>query len=84
MKEQIVRVSPIRTAKVLAVLYFLMGLPFIGLMAITYMLATAAEPKISLLIFLPFAYLIFGVIFTAIGALAYDVVAKWVGGVEHT
>lgn len=41
-------------------------------------------PGIGLLVAMPFLYLIFGFIFTAIGAWVYNLVAKWVGGIEYT
>lgn len=33
---------------------------------------------------MPFIYLIFGFIFTALGAWVYNLVAGWVGGIEYT
>jgi len=84
MKKQIINVSPFQTAKVFAVLYFLMSLPLIGLMAIMFSFSPGPKPGLGFLIFLPFIYLIFGFIFTAIGAWIYNLVAKWVGGIEYT
>ncbi len=84
MKKQIINVSPFQTAKVFAVLYFLMSLPLIGFMAIMFSFSPTPSPGLGFLIFLPFIYLIFGFIFTAIGAWIYNLVAKWVGGIEYT
>ncbi|MEO8102959.1 MAG: hypothetical protein ABI790_10550 [Betaproteobacteria bacterium] len=84
MKKQIVNVSPIQAGKVFAVLYFLISLPFIGLMAVGMSFSSAPKPGLVFLILLPFLYLIFGFIFMALGAWIYNVVAKWVGGIEYT
>ena len=84
MKKQILSFSPLQTAKVFAVLYFVMSIPLIGFMAISFALSPAPAPRTGFLVLLPFFYLIFGFIFTAIGALIYNLVAKWVGGIEYT
>lgn len=84
MKKQILSFSPIQTAKVFALLYFIMSIPLVGLMAISFALSPAPTPGIWFLAALPFIYLIFGFIFTALGALIYNLVAKWVGGIEYT
>ena len=84
MKKQIINISPIQTAKVFAVLYFLMSLPLIGLMAIMFLLSPAPKPVLGFLIIFPLLYLIFGFVFTALGAWVYNIAAKWVGGIEYT
>jgi hypothetical protein len=84
MKKQIINVSPIQTAKIFAVLYFLISLPLLGLMAIAFSFSPAPHPGLGVLIILPFVYSIFGFIFTAIGAWIYNIAASWVGGIEYT
>lgn len=85
MKKQIIRVSPLQTAKVFAVLYFLMSIPLLGLMLVSFMLSPSpVRPGMTYLIALPFVYLVFGFIFTALGAWIYNLVASWVGGIEYT
>lgn len=85
MKKQIIRVSPLQTAKVFAVLYFLMSIPLLGLMVVSFMLSPSpVRPSLTYLIALPFVYLVFGFIFTALGAWIYNLVASWVGGIEYT
>jgi len=84
MKKQILSFSPIQTAKVFALLYFIMSIPMLGFMALSFALSPAPSPGIWFLVVMPFVYLIFGFIFTAIGALIYNLVAKWVGGIEYT
>lgn len=82
MKKQIVNISPIQTAKVFALLYFLFSLPFVGFMAITMSFSGASAPMGFLVLF-PFVYLVFGFVFTAMGAWLYNIVAKRVGGIEY-
>ncbi|MFZ3087796.1 MAG: hypothetical protein WA123_07000 [Methylotenera sp.] len=84
MKKQIINISPIQTAKVFAVLYFVLSLPIVGLMAVSFSFAPGPKPGFGFLIFFPFIYLIFGFIFTALGAWVYNLVAKWIGGIEYT
>lgn len=84
MKKQIINISPFQTAKVFAVLYFVMTLPFIALMAIMFSFSPNQGPGMGFLIVLPFAYLIFGFIFTVLAAWVYNLVAGWVGGIEYT
>lgn len=84
MKKQIINISPVQTAKVFALLYFLMSLPLVGFMAISFSFSPAPKPALGFLIFFPFLYLILGFIFTALGSWVYNIVAKWVGGIEYT
>jgi len=86
MKKQIIRVSPIQTAKVSAVLYFLLSIPLVAFMALSLAFSPAPKPELGLgfLILFPILYLVFGFIFTAIAALLYNLAAGWVGGVEYT
>jgi len=84
LKKQIINIAPFQTAKVFALLYFILSLPLIGFMAISFAFAPAPKPPMGFLIILPFAYLIFGFIFTALGAWVYNLVAGWIGGLEYT
>lgn len=85
MKKQIINISPLQTAKVFAVLYFVMSIPLVAIMALSFIAAPeGASFPVGLLIAMPFLYLIFGFIFTVIGAWVYNLVAGWVGGVEYT
>ena len=84
MKKQIINISPIQTAKVFAVLYFVLSLPLVGFMAISFSFAPGPKPGFGFLILFPFIYLIFGFIFTALGAWVYNLVAKQIGGIEYT
>lgn len=85
MKKQITSISPFQTAKVLALLYFALSLPFIVLMGLMFSFTPGPKPPMmGMLLAMPFFYLIFGFIFTVIGAWIYNLVAKWVGGIEFT
>jgi len=86
MKKQIIRISPLQTAKVIAVLYFVFSIPFIALMAISIMLSPAPKPAIfsGFLLAMPFLYLIAGFLFTVTGAWIYNGIAKWLGGIEFS
>lgn len=84
MKKQIINIAPFQTAKLFAVLYFLMSLPFIAMMAVMFSFSHSPAPSLVMLIVMPFLYLIFGFIFTVIGAWLYNIAAGWVGGIEYT
>ena len=84
MKKQILSISPFQTAKVMAVLYLIMSLPFVLLMAATFSFAPGPKPPMAMLIFMPVFYTVFGFVFTIIGAWVYNLVAGWVGGIEFT
>ena len=82
MRKQITNISPLQTAKVLAVLYFVITLPFLLLMLV---MPGSKQPFISsFLLVMPFFYALFGFLFTLFGAWVYNFVAKRVGGIEFT
>ena len=81
MKKQITNVSPVQTAKVIAVLYLVMSLPIVLLMMA--FLPSMGMSKMMLLI-APIMYMVIGFIFTLIGAFIYNFVAGLVGGIEFT
>lgn len=85
MKKQITRISPVQTGKVMALLYFLMSLPMVLFMFIAYSHAPGPSPFMGGTLFLmPVFYLVFGFVFTVVGAWVYNLVARWVGGIEFT
>jgi hypothetical protein len=72
-----------QTAKVVAVLYALMGLIFVPF----FLVASAFAPRESgmgtgFALALPILYGVFGFIFTAIACAIYNLVAGYVGGIE--
>lgn len=85
MKKQIISFAPFQTAKVMALLYLLISLPFVVLISIAMSFAPGPRPPIGMMfIFLPILYAVFGFIFTVIGTWIYNFVAKQVGGIEYT
>ena len=83
MRQQIVRLSPFQTAKVMAGLYGLMGFIFIPIMYFAMGLAPGGtRPGSWFLILVPLAYAAFGFVFVAIGCLIYNFVATFTGGIE--
>lgn len=83
MPQQIRRFGVGQTAKVVGVLYALMGLLAIPI----FLVAATLSPKetgfgTGFAFALPILYGIMGFIFTAIGCAIYNLVAGWVGGVE--
>ena len=91
VKRRIKRISPVQLGKMLALLYGI-----IGLIAIPFFLFMAAMssqlppdqrgPMMAMgagaALFAPVLYAVVGFIGGIIGAVIYNVVAKWVGGVE--
>lgn len=85
MKKQITHISPLQTAKVFALLYFIITLPFAALMALCFSMSPASSHfPVAMIFIAPFAYAILGFIFTVFGAWVYNLVARWVGGIEFT
>jgi hypothetical protein len=80
---QIRRFGVAQTAKVIGVLYALMGLIFVPFLLIVSLYAPSKPgfgPGFALL--LPIIYGVAGFIFTALGCVIYNFVAGLVGGVE--
>ena len=85
MKKQITSISPVQTAKVMALLYFAISLILVLFMGLTFIFTPGPRPPmIGMLAVMPFLYLFLGFIFTVIGAWVYNIVARWVGGIEFT
>jgi hypothetical protein len=83
---QIKRFSIGQAAKVMGVLYVLIGLIFIPFFLLMGMLGPAEETGFPLgtmfAVAMPVLYGIFGIITGAIGAALYNLVAGWVGGIQ--
>jgi hypothetical protein len=83
VSQQIRRFGIGQTAKVIAVLYALMGLIFVPF----FLIAAAFAPKEAAFssgfaLALPILYGVCGFIFTAIACAIYNFVAGFVGGIE--
>ncbi|WP_041741054.1 DUF3566 domain-containing protein [Collimonas fungivorans] len=85
MKKQILSISPVQTAKVVALLYFAISFPIFVLMSLFFLIVPGTKaPMMVPMLVLPFIYLVVGFVFTVIGAWVYNLIAKWVGGIEFT
>jgi len=83
MTQRIRRFGVGQTAKVLGVLYALMGVVLVPIFLIAAMFApNAAGFGFGIAIAMPIVYGVAGFVFTAIGCLIYNLVAGWVGGIE--
>lgn len=84
MAKRIRRFNVGQTAKVLGVLYALLGLVLVPifLIAARYTPGGASFGTASIVVALPLAYGLVGFVFTAIACLLYNLVAGWVGGIE--
>jgi hypothetical protein len=82
MKKQIVQVSILQSAKVMAALYFVISIPIALLMMIPAMLSPAPGMGVGMLILMPVFYTLFGFLFSLFGAWIYNLVAKRIGGFE--
>jgi hypothetical protein len=90
-KRRIKSISPLQLGKMLAILYGFMGLifiPFFLIMSFVASLMPAPQCSgmmafgIGFTLFMPVISAAFGFIFGALTAWIYNVVAKWVGGIE--
>lgn len=83
MAQQIRRFGVGQTAKVVAVLYAIMGLIFVPIFLIASTLSpNKPEFGTGFALALPVIYAVMGFIFTAIGCALYNFVAGLVGGIE--
>ena len=87
------RVGPLSVARVMGLLYALMGLMLGAFISLFSFIGSAFSPKempagmgvlfgVGAIVALPIFYGLLGFIFALIGAAVYNLVASWVGGVE--
>jgi hypothetical protein len=90
-KRRIKRFAPLQLGKMLAVLYGILGLIFIPLFLSVSALATQLPPeqRVGMMAFgmgfallMPVIYAVMGFVFGVLGAWVYNVIAKWIGGIE--
>ena len=86
MKKQILTISPLQTAKIMAALWFVISLPFLLFMGVAMMTMPDGTRGAfgGMMIFMPVFYAISGFLFTLIGAWVYNMLAKRIGGIEYT
>jgi hypothetical protein len=83
MKKQITRISILQSSKIATILYFLMGFVYV-LIGIPMIIFGNDQLRIMGIIYcaMPFLLAVFGFIFFVIFAAVYNMIAKWVGGME--
>jgi hypothetical protein len=84
MKKQIVQVSVVQSAKVMAAVYLVTAIPIVILAALFMSAVMPAGVSIAVLLVMPVAYAIGAFVGVAIGALIYNLVAARIGGFEFT
>ena len=97
MTRRIKRIAPLQAGKMLAVVYGCLGLIFLPFFALAGMLGAFAQRAqsdqaapaalvggimLGMGIFLPIIYGVMGFVFGVIGATLYNLVARWIGGLE--
>ncbi|NNG22407.1 hypothetical protein [Telluria aromaticivorans] len=83
MKIQVTKVSVGQSAKVMAMLYLLLSIPFVAVF-VAFALAGGQGNFIFLLLLAPVFYAAAAYVGTAFSAWLYNVAAKKVGGFEYT
>jgi len=84
MKKQIVRVSVLHNAKLMAVIYFVVSLPLVLMVAVPMLMTEGAGGSLLAMLLMPVLYTAFGFVFTLFGAWVYNGIAARVGGFEFT
>ena|SRR5688500_5657122 len=89
MIQRITRFGVGQTAKVLGALYFLLGIVFAAIFGLFGSMMPAAAMGdgagmfgMGFIIAMPFLYGVMGVVFGALVAWLYNLVATWTGGLE--
>lgn len=84
MKKQVVSVSILQNAKVMAALYLTISIPLTLLLTIPTIMAQGPDVSILAMIMMPVLYTACGFVFTLIGAWVYNLIAARIGGFEFT
>ena len=86
MKKRISNVDVFQTGKVLAVLYFCIGLIFVPILLLIALFGHGQSFIVGVItaIFTPVLYAFIGFVGGLIVALIYNLVAGWTGGLEFT
>ena len=84
MKQQVVRFSPHQNGKVFAVLSAVGSLVFLVPMFLLFSIIapSQARPPFVMLLTMPLIYLVLGYVMVAIGCALYNVMFRYVGGIE--
>jgi len=88
---QIKKFGVLQTAKIAAVMYFAISLIFVIPFGLITLIAGATGGREGaagaifggvFIIFMPIIYAVMGFVFVALGCLFYNLIAKYVGGIE--
>ena len=97
MTRRLKRIAPLQAGKVLAVLYGCMGLIFLPFFALAGMFGafaphnqTQVGPPVAMIaglifgfgLLMPIFYAVMGFVFGILGAAIYNLIARWIGGLE--
>ena len=97
MKRTIKRIAPLQAGKMMGVLYACMGLIFLPIFMLAaaagvfaqHTQGAQAAPAAAVAgimfgmgIFMPVIYGVMGFVFGVIGAAIYNLIARWIGGIE--
>ena len=97
MKRTVKRIAPLQAGKMMGLLYACMGLIFLPIFMLAAAAgafaqhaqgaqaapaAVVAGIMFGMGIFMPVIYGVMGFIFGVIGAAIYNLVARWIGGIE--
>ena len=84
MKKQVVNVSVLHHAKLMAIIYLVVSVPLVVLMAIPMVMQEGFSASLLAIVLMPVLYTAFGFVFTLFGAWVYNGIAARVGGFEFT
>ena len=84
MKKQILQISVMQSAKVIAAIYLVTSIPIVACIALFMSSQIPGAAGMVTLIILPMAYAFGGFIGSVIAALIYNLVAARIGGIEFT
>lgn len=84
MKHQVTHISVHQSAKVVAVIYGLLGLVFVPFFWLMSALNPAESMPLLLTILFPVLYAVMGYLFSALSFFVYNLLAAGIGGVEFT
>lgn len=86
MKSRISRISVIQTAKIFAAFSFVASIPFLVLGAIPVIAMPGPRPAFfgSFVVLMPFLYAASSFIVAAVTVWLYNVLARYLGGIEFT
>ena len=83
MKKQLVHIGPHQAGKIFGLMYFTVGIPAAVFLAWSGPFGHD-KSGVAFLVAMPFVYGAIGYIFSILGAALYNIIARFVGGLEIT